>query len=191
MTGRTKLVCTLGPASATPKMVGGLVRAGATIFRINMSHGSPEDHERAARLVREAEAETETSLAVLVDLPGPKIRLGALQPDPVKLAVGQRFLLRPGGPGDERGAATTYPGLAADVRSGDRVLLADGAVELSVTSTNDGVVETECVRGGSIGSHQGVNVPAERLGPQAGSMRFEIELPHLLAARALVAELGE
>ena len=164
MTAGTKLVCTLGPASATPKMVSGLVRAGTTIFRINMSHGTPDEHARSARLVRDAEAEADVALAVLADLPGPKIRLGGMKPDPVRLTAGQRFQLRPGGTGDARGAATTYPGLAADVRAGDRVLLADGAVELTVTSTTDGVIETECVRGGSIGSQQGVNVPAERLG---------------------------
>jgi pyruvate kinase len=72
--------------------------------------------------------------------------------------------LRPGGGGDERGAATTYPGLADDLRAGDRVLLADGAVELTVTGIEGDVVQAECVRGGSVRSGQGVNVPAERLG---------------------------
>jgi len=140
------------------------VRAGTTIFRINLSHGTPQDHARSAGLVRDAEAEGGVALAVLADLPGPKIRLGAMSPDPVRLTAGQRFQLRPQGTGDQRGAATTYPDLAADVRAGDRVLLADGAVELTVASTADGLIETECVRGGFIGSQQGVNVPAERLG---------------------------
>ena len=83
MTARTKLVCTLGPASSTPKMVQGLVRAGASVFRINFSHGTPQDHERMVTLVREAEAAVGRPLAVLVDLPGPKVRLGQLDPDPI------------------------------------------------------------------------------------------------------------
>jgi pyruvate kinase len=163
MSARTKLVCTLGPASATPKMLRGLVEAGATVFRINTSHGTADDHHRSLTLVREAEAAIGRPLSVLADLPGPKVRLGEVRPDPIALRPGQPFQLRSSGPGDERGAATTYPELAADLEVGDRVLLADGAVELTVGAIEDGVVVTECVRGGRIGSHQGVNVAADRL----------------------------
>jgi pyruvate kinase len=113
--------------------------------------------------VREVEEATGRALAVLADLPGPKVRLGRVDPDPFPLRAGQRFELRPDGAGDAGGAATTHPGLARDLRSGDRVLLADGAVELTVTEIEGDVVVTECVRGGSVGSRQGVNVPAERL----------------------------
>ena len=168
---RTKLVCTLGPASATPKMVQGLARAGASVFRLNFSHGSPDDHARMVELVRGAEAALDRPLAVLVDLPGPKVRLRRLSPDPFPFKPGQRFDLRPEGDGDERGASTTYPGLADDLREGDRILLADGAVELIVKRIADGVVGTECVRGGTARSGQGVNVPAERLGLPAVTPR--------------------
>ena len=161
---RTKLVCTLGPASATPKMVEGLVHAGASVFRLNFSHGTPEEHARMVALVRETEDAVHRALAILVDLPGPKVRLGRLDPDPFRFAPGQSFELRPRGDGDARGAATTYPGLAGDLREDDRVLLADGAVELTVVDIGDGVVRTECVRGGVVRSGQGVNVPAEALG---------------------------
>jgi pyruvate kinase len=163
MSARTKLVCTLGPASITPKMVRGLVEAGATVFRINTSHGSSEEHRRAVELVRATEEASGRPLSVLADLPGPKVRLGDLRPDPFAFRPGQRFELRPEGPGDERGASTTHPGLVRDLRAGDRVLLADGAVELTVASTDGDVATLECVRGGSVRSHQGVNVPAERL----------------------------
>ncbi|MGZ4152258.1 MAG: pyruvate kinase, partial [Actinomycetota bacterium] len=98
------------------------------------------------------------------DLPGPKVRLGTLEPDPFKFVPGQGFALRPKGAGDREGAATTYPGLAHDLRPNDRVLLADGAVELTVTALDGSIVRTECVRGGTVRSGQGVNVPAERLG---------------------------
>ncbi len=161
---RTKLVCTLGPATNTPAFVRGLVAAGASIFRVNFSHGSPEDHARAVRLVRDAESEGDRALAVLADLPGPKVRLSALALDPMRFAPGQAFELRADGDADEHGATTTYPGLAGDLREGDRVLLADGAVELLVDAIDGSIVRTECVRGGIVRSGQGVNVPAERLG---------------------------
>ncbi|HEY6567895.1 MAG TPA: pyruvate kinase, partial [Actinomycetota bacterium] len=163
MITRTKLVCTLGPASNTPAFVRGLVAAGTSIFRINFSHGVPDEHARAARLVREAEADAGRALAVLADLPGPKVRLGVMDPDPFRFVPGQAFDLRPDGNGDERGASTTYPGLAADLHDGDRVLLADGAVELEVTRLEGVTVHLQCVRGGIVRSGQGVNVPAERL----------------------------
>jgi pyruvate kinase len=163
MSARTKLVCTLGPASATPKMVRGLVEAGASIFRINCSHGTREDHARSVSIVREVDGVTGRSLSVLADLPGPKVRLADVHPDPFVFGAGQSFEIRSGGPGDATGAATSYPGLAGDLRVGDRILLADGAVELTVTGTEGDRVQTECVRAGSVRSNQGVNVPAERL----------------------------
>lgn len=164
MTARTKLICTLGPASNTPRLVRALVEAGASIFRINFSHGTPQDHARSLELVRGTEETVGRPLAVLADLPGPKVRLGTMEPDPYRFRPGQPFALRAGGPADEGGAATTYPELSHDLRPGDRVLLADGAVELTVTGCADGEVQTKCVRGGIVRSRQGVNVPAERLG---------------------------
>ncbi len=163
---RVKLVCTLGPASGTPEVIRALADAGANIFRVNFSHGGPESHAALVAAVRKVETERGGDLAVMADLPGPKIRLGELAEDPVKLTRGSRFALRPDGgrPGDVEGASTTYPGLARDVRPGDRVLLADGAVELIVREISGDEVVTECVSGGSFRSRSGVNVPAERLG---------------------------
>jgi pyruvate kinase len=177
---RTKLVCTLGPASATPKMVQGLVKAGASVFRLNFSHGTPEDHERMVAIVREAERETGMPLAVLVDLPGPKVRLGEVSPDPWTIKPGQRVDLRPDGGSDRRGTSTTYPQLAADLQTGDRILLADGAVELTVTAIEGALVETRCVAGGSVRSGQGVNVPAEQLSLPAVTERDREGLAHAL-----------
>ena len=189
MTAHTQLVCTLGPASATPKMVRGLVEAGASVFRVNLSHGTPEEHARSVGIVREAERDTGRVLAVLADLPGPKVRLGGLQPDPLRLQPGQSFRLRPGGVGGAAGAATTYPGLASDLRPGNRILLADGAVELTVTAIEGDEVVTECVRGGTIRSRQGVNVPAERLGLPAVTDRDREALERMMALEVdLVAQ---
>jgi pyruvate kinase len=180
MSARTKLVCTLGPASATPKMVRGLVEAGGSVFRINYSHGSADDHVRAVSIVREVEEATGRSLAVLADLPGPKVRLVEMDPDPFLFRPGQTFELRPGGQGDATGAATTYAGLAGDLRVGDRILLADGAVELTVTGIEGDRARTECVRAGAVRSHQGVNVPAERLGLPPVTDRDRDMLRHAL-----------
>ena len=189
MTARTKLVCTLGPASATPKMVRGLVEAGATVFRINTSHGTMDDHRRSLAIVREIEEATGRPLSVLADLPGPKVRLREVDPDPFVFRPGQRFELRPDGRSDARGAATTHPRLARDLREGDRVLLADGAVELTVAEVDGDVAVTECVRGGSVRSHQGVNVPAERLSLPAVTDRDREALAEVLAMGAdLIAQ---
>jgi pyruvate kinase len=176
---RTKLVCTLGPASATPRLVRALVEAGASIFRINVSHGTPEDHARFLGLVRDVEQATGKALAVLADLPGPKVRLGRMEPDPFRFTPNQRFDLRPGEP-DPEGTSTTYARLADDLRVGDRVLLADGAVELTVTGIEDDAVRLVCARGGTVRTGQGVNVPADRLRLPAVTDRDRAGLAHAL-----------
>ena len=114
--GRTKLVCTIGPASVD--RLDELVAAGMDVARINFSHGTPNEHADAVARVREASSEA----AVMVDLPGPKIRLGGLSGDAVALSAGDGFVLRPGdeATGDARGAGVTYAALAADLRPGDR-----------------------------------------------------------------------
>lgn len=177
-----KLVCTLGPATASPEGVRGLVDAGADVLRVNFSHGDSADHERAVGLVREIEGERGTDLAVLADLPGPKIRLGALRAEPERLEVGASFVLWPDArePGDATGAGTTYPGLVHDVRAGDRLLLADGAVELRVTGIRREGVLTEVVRSGTLRSGAGVNVPAERLSLPAITDRDRVGLTRAL-----------
>ena len=155
---RTKLVCTIGPASV--ERVDELVAAGMDVARVNFSHGSPAEHEHAVHRVREAEG----VVALLVDLPGPKIRLGDFAAESVTLEAGGTFTLRPGDtrPGDEQGAHVSYRSLSGDVRAGDRILLADGAAELRVVSA-DRDVSTEVVRGGTIRPHAGVSVPSDRL----------------------------
>ena len=165
-----KLVCTLGPATESGDSVRALADAGCDVFRVNFSHGDPEDHAKRVQVVRSVCDELGSDLAVMADLPGPKIRLGELITEPLALSTGSRFALRAGGgrggtggAGGAGGASVTYDGLARDVRPGDRILLADGAVELIVRDAQDDDVVTEVVRGGSIRSRAGVNLPAERL----------------------------
>src|SRR5687768_17124010 len=161
-----KLVCTLGPATATIESVRALAES-TNVFRVNLSHGDAEARRNLVELVRAVSEERGEDHAVMMDLPGPKIRLGALRGGEARLEVGARFELRPddadGAEGDGTGAGTTYPGLADDVRPGDRILLSDGAVELTVASTEGSAVVCEVVRAGRIRSGAGVNVPAERL----------------------------
>ncbi|HEX9121966.1 MAG TPA: pyruvate kinase [Actinomycetota bacterium] len=179
---RAKLVCTLGPASGTAEGVRALAEAGTDVFRVNFSHGDPESHGELVRLVRSAGDGLGRDLAVMADLPGPKIRLGDLVEEPLRLAAGSRFTLRTDGkPGDAAGAPTTYAGLAGDVRPGDRILLADGAVELIARGLEGSDVVTEVVRAGSIRARAGVNVPAERLGLPAITERDREGLTRALA----------
>jgi pyruvate kinase len=158
----TKLICTLGPASRD--RVVELVEAGMDVARVNLSHGTLEGRGRLMDAARAAAEEAGRTVGILADLSGPKVRLGELSADEIRLTSGERFELRAdGGPGDTLGATTSHPGLAGDLRPGDRVLLADGAAELRVAEVEGGTVVTEVVRGGSIRSRSGVNVPAERL----------------------------
>ena len=181
MPRRAKLVCTLGPATASPDAVTALAEAGTDVFRVNLSHGAPEQHAELIRLVRSTAEGLGRELAVVADLPGPKIRLGELEPEPLRLEAGARFDLRAdGGRGGQAGAPITYAGLAGDVQRGDRILLSDGAVELAVVGVEGSAVVTEVVRSGSVRSGAGLNVPAERLGLPAITGRDRVALQQAL-----------
>jgi pyruvate kinase len=136
-----------------------LASAGMDVARINFSHGTSAEQADASARVHEV-----PGVALLVDLPGPKIRLGDLMLESITLEAGASFTLRPEDrrPGDASGAHVGYPDLGTDVRAGDRILLADGAVELRVASAGSDVT-TEVVRGGIIRGHAGVSVPSERV----------------------------
>ena len=177
---RTKLVCTIGPA--TDGRVGELVRAGMDVARVNFSHGTPDEHAYRVRTVRAVATEVGRPVAVLADLAGPKIRLGELSGGSVELEPGTAFTLRTGGGrGDATGAPTSYARLAADLRVGDRVLLADGAAELRVDGVLGDAVVTHVVRGGRIGSRQGVNVPSERLSLGALTEKDRADIPRAMS----------
>lgn len=167
MSRRAKLVCTLGPSTASPEAVRGLIDAGMDVARVNFSHVSAEESAAALARVREAGDASGRVVAALADLSGPKVRLGELAGGSIHLEPGTEFLLHPGDRiGDASGASTNHPALADDLRSGDRLLLADGAVELTVRAIQDGVVVTEVAEaapGGRVSNRAGVNVPAERL----------------------------
>jgi pyruvate kinase len=186
-TRRTKLICTIGPATA--RRIPALVDAGMDVARINFSHGTPASHAAAARAVRRAAATRDRPLAILTDLPGPKIRLGSLAGGVIELKAGRPFSLRVAGQGpatgDASGASVSYRRMPADVKPGDPIFLADGAAELRVSGTDDeGVVRTEVVRGGTVRSGAGVAVPAARLSVRALTARDRADIPRAVEVGA-------
>jgi pyruvate kinase len=160
-----KIVCTLGPASRTPKLVDRLVRAGMDVARLNFSHGTHAEHARAIAAVRAASGRHSKPIALLADLQGPKIRTGKLRGGkPVRLRAGQSFFIttRPV-EGTAEGVSTGFRPLPGEVRRGDRVLLADGLIELRVSSTTASEVRCRVVNGGELRELQGINLPGVRL----------------------------
>ncbi|HTP89442.1 MAG TPA: pyruvate kinase [Bryobacteraceae bacterium] len=157
---RTRIVATLGPASSSPEMIRDLIAAGVDVFRLNASHGIQQTGGALIRLIREAAAEAGTHTGILLDLQGPKIRLGTFPEGPVKLENGDPFTITiEEVPGNRERACTSYAEFAKDVRAGDRVLLADGTVELVVIRTDGIEAQCQVVRGGMVSDRKGINLP--------------------------------
>ena len=178
---RTKLVCTIGPASVG--RVGELIEAGMDVARLNFSHGSPASHAAAAAAVRTAAAGAGRRVAALADLAGPKIRLGEVDGGALQLEPGATLTLESRRSANEsRGerATITYARLASDVRPGDRVLLADGAAELRVESIDGREVRTRVVRGGTVRSRAGVSIPSERLSTSGLTAKDRADVPRAI-----------
>ncbi|MCW2767724.1 MAG: pyruvate kinase [Nocardioides sp.] len=157
---RAKIVCTLGPATASSRRIRELVYAGMDVARLNMSHGTHADHAEAYRLVREASDASGHGVGILADLQGPKIRLETFADGPVLLRRGQAWTITTRDvPGDIVEAGTTYKGLPGDVAVGDPILVDDGKVRLRVTGVDGPDVHTEVLVGGTVSNHKGINLP--------------------------------
>ncbi len=157
---RAKIVCTLGPATSTQEQITALVEAGMDVARLNLSHGTYEDHERVYKMVRQASDTTGRGVGIFVDLQGPKIRLGRVAAGPVRLEVGRQFTITTREvPGDAEIASTTYAGLPGDVGPGDQILIDDGRVRLEVLSVEGPDVVTRVEVAGPISNHKGINLP--------------------------------
>jgi pyruvate kinase len=157
---RAKIVCTLGPATATPQRIREMVEAGMDVARLNMSHGEHDDHARLYRLVREASDDTGHGVGIFADLQGPKIRLDTFADGGVELAQGQEFVITTRDvPGDAEVVGTTHDGLPDDVGPGDPILIDDGKVRLRVTAVKDRDVHTQVEVGGPVSDHKGINLP--------------------------------
>ena len=161
---RTKIVATLGPASRDPATLRRLIDAGADLFRLNFSHGEPEEHSRTLAAVREAAASAGRQIGVLQDLGGPKIRLGPIPGDAVECPLGAEFSLVSDRSGDSpRELTCSYRGLAEDLRPGDPVLFADGAVAMEVLGVNAGRADLKVTLAGTLKTRQGLNLPGSDL----------------------------
>jgi pyruvate kinase len=156
---RTKVVCTLGPASSDPETVLEMVHSGMNLARINMSHGSRESHRTSIEAVREACRMVGRPVAVLVDLAGPKIRVGELD-EPIELERGTIVTLAPEAVAVAGEIPTTYAPLAREIKPNDFVLLDDGLLELRCTGTDGDRTHLEVIRGGLLKSRKGINLPA-------------------------------
>jgi len=161
----SKIVCTIGPASRSPRMVDRLFAAGMDVARLNFSHGTWEDHARSITMIRAASGKYEKPAAILADLQGPKIRTGALAGGgPVLLRTGQRFIITTAEIlGDSTRVNTTFTPLPREVHRSDRILLSDGLIELHVEQVRDREVICQVANGGALGEHKGINLPGIKL----------------------------
>jgi pyruvate kinase len=161
---RTKIVCTLGPATQTVPVLVDLILAGAEVFRLNFSHGTQNEHESTVKNVRDAVKQTGRAIGILQDLQGPKIRIGGLAVPSIDLAAGGTLVITTDPiVGDGNRVGTTYPRLQNDVRPDDRILLDDGKIELRVRSVRGNDVECQIVVGGRLTAHKGINLPGVRI----------------------------
>ncbi|MCF2530434.1 pyruvate kinase [Yinghuangia soli] len=157
---RAKIVCTLGPATNSYEQIRTLVDAGMDVARFNLSHGTYAEHEERYHRVRKASDESGRSVGILMDLQGPKIRLGNFAEGPVLLERGDEFTITTDEvPGDRNEVSTTYKGLPGDVRKGERILVDDGRVTLEVTDVEGSRVHTMVIEGGMVSDHKGLNLP--------------------------------
>jgi len=165
---RTKIVATIGPASRDLGTLTRMVQAGMDVARLNFSHGDRDLHAENADRVRTAAGRAGRQVAILQDLPGPKIRIGALEEGIVELKPGERLVLACGtnSVGNGRVMSVTWPGLAGAVDPGDVIYLADGAIRLRVKGVRegDGEIETAVEIGGTVASRQGLNIPGSTRG---------------------------
>jgi pyruvate kinase len=176
---RTKIVATVGPASRDPKMLRAFVAAGVNVFRLNFSHGSHAEHAATIDDVRHVANDLGVYVAILQDLPGPKVRTGPLAAglESVPLENGAPFsLVTHELAGTQAGVSVNYAGLASDVKVGRRLYLADGAIALRIVDTSSERIDTIVEAGGDLRPGQGINYPDGTLGIQAVTDR---DLEHL------------
>jgi pyruvate kinase len=174
---RAKIVCTLGPATSTPERIGELIDAGMNVARLNFSHGTHEDHARMLAIVRVEADKRGRAIAVLLDLQGPKIRVGRFAAGQVELKPGAEFTITTEKiAGDEKRVSTTYPLLPRDVKPGDHILLDDGYMSLAVTGVSDQEVRTVVVTGGILKNNKGINLPGVEVSAPALSDKDRLDI---------------
>ena len=165
----TKIIATLGPASASREIIAALVAAGVDVFRLNFSHGDHDSHAESFARIREIAGDAGRHVGIMQDLSGPKIRTGPLAGDrPLPLTAGETIVLAAGHAPSQPGRIfTPYAELIASAKSGDRLLLDDGRIELRVLGRSAVGLEVAVVHGGPLGAHKGINAPGVALPPSA------------------------
>ena len=165
---RTKIVATVGPACDSVEQLCGLIEEGVDVFRINSAHGTIEQHAEKLTNIREASKQTGFPAGVLLDLAGPKIRLGQLASEPMVCALGQEFIFIRGDKSEAANELTSsYARLIDELDVGDRVMLADGTVALKVEKVDKTKAVCRVVAAGEIRSRQGINLPGVKLSVSA------------------------
>jgi pyruvate kinase len=188
---RAKIVATLGPATESYEMVRAIIDAGVDVTRFNLSHGDYADHDARLANVRKASDDAGRAVAVLVDLQGPKIRLGRFAEGPHFLAVGDVFKITTEDiAGTKEIVGTTFKGLPDDVKKGDFLLIDDGKVRVQVTGVEGPVVTTEVIVAGYVSNNKGINLPGVAVNVPALSEKDEADLRWGLRAGADIIALS-
>ncbi|MBR9999791.1 MAG: pyruvate kinase [Cyclobacteriaceae bacterium] len=157
---RTKIIATLGPASNSKSIIRSLIRSGANILRLNFSHGTHEEHLQRIKIIRNINKEFNDPVGILLDLQGPKIRIGDVVEGATHLAVGQKLIITVREMiGNSQKISTSYQNLPRDVKKGDIILIDDGNIELRVLNQDEEEVVTQVLHGGVLKSKKGINLP--------------------------------
>ena len=174
---RAKIVATLGPATSSYEQIRAIVDAGVDVARMNLSHGTYDVHESVYQNVRKAANDSGRAVAVLVDLQGPKIRLGKFEGGPYELAEGDIFKITTDDVvGDKQMVSTTFKGLPHDVKAGDQLLIDDGKVRVEVVESDGTVVTTRVIVAGPVSNNKGINLPGVAVNVPALSDKDEADL---------------
>jgi pyruvate kinase len=195
---RAKIVCTLGPATATPGQVEALVAAGMDVTRLNLSHGTHEGHRRLCTHVRNAARAAGRVVGVLADLQGPRVRLGVFADGGAELAAGAEFVISTEEIlGSAERASTTYSLLAREVTTGNEILAHDGMVRLEVLGSDGSEIRCRVVQGGFVGDHTGLNLPGVAISAPAltpkdvDDLRFALDAGVDLVALSFVRRASD
>ena len=180
----TKIVATLGPATNSPEMIGAMIAAGVDVFRLNASHSTQAEHSIRIKMIREQASAANRHVGILLDLQGPKIRLGKFEGGACTLKTGDRFVITTQPTmGTSARASTGYADFASDVKRGNRVLLNDGSVELRAVDVRASEVEFDVIAGGVIGDNKGINLPGVKVSAPSLTAKDLLDLEFGLAER--------
>lgn len=195
---RTKIVCTIGPASASEKVLKDLIQAGMNVARLNFSHGDYSFHQRIIQKIRQIARQLDVPVAILQDLPGPKIRIGDVAENRVRLQSRRPFVLTTRKIlGSELAVSVNYPALTRSLKKGDPILLGDGEIELEAVEVGDDEVKCRIIVGGILGSQKGIHFPQSSLNIRSLTKRdkqdlaFGLEKKVDLVALSFVRNAGD